>query len=57
MKAVNVSVQGRATQGVKVMVLDEGDSLAAVARIPALTANPDADADADLNGDANPPAS
>jgi len=34
MKAANVSVQGRATQGVKVMVLDEGDTLAAVARIP-----------------------
>jgi len=38
MKAANVSVQGRATQGVKVMVLDDGDSLAAVARIPAESA-------------------
>ncbi len=52
MKAANVSIQGRATQGVKVMVLDEGDSLAAVARIPAETANPAVDAD--LVVDANP---
>ena len=52
MKAANVSIQGRATQGVKVMFLDEGDSLAAVARIPAETANPAVDAD--LVVDANP---
>ncbi|MGV8049246.1 MAG: DNA gyrase subunit A [Anaerolineaceae bacterium] len=30
----SISIQGRATQGVKVMDLDEGDTLAAVARIP-----------------------
>ena len=34
-KVASIPVQGRATQGVKVMVLDEGDSIAAVARIPA----------------------
>jgi len=34
-KVALIPVQGRATQGVKVMVLDEGDSIAAVARIPA----------------------
>jgi len=34
-KVASIPVQGRATQGVRVMVLDEGDSLAAVARIPA----------------------
>lgn len=55
MKAANVSVQGRATQGVKVMVLDEGDTLAAVARIPAESVGPAAETnppvDADPSGD------
>ncbi len=32
--AASISVQGRATQGVKVMDLGQGDTLAAVARIP-----------------------
>ncbi len=32
-KVSEISIQGRSTQGVKVMVLGEGDSLAAVARI------------------------
>ena len=34
-KVASIPVQGRATQGVNVMVLGEGDSVAAVARIPA----------------------
>ena len=34
-KVSDISIQGRATQGVRVMELDEGDSLAALARISA----------------------
>jgi len=34
-KVASIPIQGRATQGVHVMVLNEGDTLAAVARIPA----------------------
>lgn len=51
MKAANVSVQGRATQGVKVMVLDEGDTLAAVARIPAESVGPSAETNPPLDAD------
>ncbi|MFZ3151090.1 MAG: DNA gyrase subunit A [Anaerolineaceae bacterium] len=36
----SISIQGRATQGVKVMDLDEGDTLAAVARIPTEAESP-----------------
>jgi DNA gyrase subunit A len=51
MKAANVSVQGRATQGVKVMVLDEGDTLAAVARIPAESVGPSAETNLPVGAD------
>lgn len=34
-KVSDISIQGRATQGVRIMDLDEGDSLAALARISA----------------------
>jgi hypothetical protein len=30
----NISIQGRATRGVRIMDLEEGDSVAALARIP-----------------------
>ncbi|HAE86186.1 MAG TPA: DNA gyrase subunit A [Anaerolineaceae bacterium] len=34
-KVASIPVQGRATQGVRIMDLNEGDSIAAIARIPA----------------------
>jgi DNA gyrase subunit A len=34
-KVSDISIQGRATQGVRVMDIDEGDSLAAMVRISA----------------------
>jgi DNA gyrase subunit A len=48
----DVSVIGRNTQGVRIMSLDEGDTLAAIVRVP-----PDADADnaaANLPGPTEP---
>ena len=53
-KVSDISVQGRATQGVKVMDLGEGDSLAAVARIPALEVRTAAEAKAAEAEDAEP---
>jgi len=34
MKVVNIREAGRATQGVKLINIDEGDQIAAIARIP-----------------------
>jgi DNA gyrase subunit A len=46
--AKDISVIGRNTQGVRIMSLDEGDSLTALVRVP-----PD-DLDESVPGDANP---
>ena len=37
-RAAEISVIGRNTQGVRIMSLDDGDSLAAVVRVPRMTA-------------------
>jgi DNA gyrase subunit A len=53
LKASDISVQGRAAQGVKVMDLSEGDNLAAVARIPAEEVQAAATARAAAHSEAN----
>ena len=42
-KAADVNVIGRNTQGVRIMNVDEGDSLVAVVRVPAEEASDDED--------------
>lgn len=53
-KVAPISIQGRATQGVRVMELDEGDTLAALARIDARESFPHRDGSAEEGTQTDP---